>query len=177
MKANGLILVVVGFAALVCAGCYGSPGRPGPEVVRPSQIMDRKLLFANNCAGCHGPEGKGGAAIALNDPVYLAIADDTTIRRVAANGVPGTPMPAFAKSAGGLLTDQQIDAIVSGIRSWAKPDALQGATSPRICRADWRSTSGRRRVCNLLLGLSWSRWQGKQEGKFDCEWIVPCAGE
>ena len=130
MKANGLILVVVGFAALVCSGCYGSPGRPGPEVVPPSQITDSKLLFADNCAGCHGPEGKGGAAMALNDPVYLAIADDTTIRRIAANGVPGTPMPAFAKSAGGLLTDQQVDAIVSGIRSWARPDALQDATPP-----------------------------------------------
>ena len=30
-------------------------------------------------------------------------------------------MPAFAQSAGGMLTDKQIDAIVGGIRSWAKP--------------------------------------------------------
>jgi len=28
------------------------------------------------------PDGQGGLALALGDPVYLAIADDTTIRRV-----------------------------------------------------------------------------------------------
>ena len=76
------------------------------------------------------PDGKGGAAIALADPVFLAIADDAAIRRTATNGVPGTPMPAFAQSAGGMLTDKQIDVLVHGIRSWAKPDALGGTTPP-----------------------------------------------
>jgi mono/diheme cytochrome c family protein len=67
----------------------------------------------------------------LGDPVYLAIADDTTIRRVTAEGVPGTAMPAFAQQAGGMLTDAQIDIIVSGIRSrWAKPAVLGQAKPP-----------------------------------------------
>ena len=79
--------------------------------------MDFHLLYAKNCAGCHGPEGKGGAAIALGDPVFLAIADDARHSPRHRQGVPGTPMPAFAQSAGGMLTDEQIDAIVSGIRS------------------------------------------------------------
>jgi mono/diheme cytochrome c family protein len=39
-------------------------------------------------------------------------------------------MPAFAQTAGGMLTDPQIDALVQGIRSWAKPDALAGAVPP-----------------------------------------------
>jgi mono/diheme cytochrome c family protein len=39
-------------------------------------------------------------------------------------------MPAFAQSAGGMLTDKQIDAVVSGIRSWAPPDDLRGAYPP-----------------------------------------------
>ena len=39
-------------------------------------------------------------------------------------------MPAFAQSAGGMLTDKQIDAIVSGIRSWAKPDAFRNVDLP-----------------------------------------------
>jgi len=68
--------------------------------------------------------------MALADPVFLAIADDNVIRRIAANGVPGTPMPAFAQSAGGMLTNKQIEALVRGIRSWAKPNALGGATPP-----------------------------------------------
>jgi mono/diheme cytochrome c family protein len=63
--------------------------------------------------------------------VYLAIADDATIRRVTADGVPGTAMPAFAQHSGGMLTDDQINAIVGGIRSrWAKPGALPGADAP-----------------------------------------------
>jgi cytochrome c oxidase cbb3-type subunit 3 len=68
--------------------------------------------------------------MALANPVFLAIADDEATRHTAANGVSGTPMPAFAQSAGGMLTDKQIDALVRGIRSWAKPEALRGATPP-----------------------------------------------
>ena len=75
-------------------------------------------------------DGKGGAAIALANPVFLAIADNNVIRRTASNGVLGTPMPAFAQSAGGMLTEKQIDALVSGIRSWAKPNALGDQTPP-----------------------------------------------
>jgi mono/diheme cytochrome c family protein len=68
--------------------------------------------------------------MSLANPVYLAIADADIIRRTASNGVTGTPMPAFAQSAGGMLTDTQIEALVRGIRTWAKPDALGGATAP-----------------------------------------------
>ena len=39
-------------------------------------------------------------------------------------------MPAFAQNAGGMLTDQQIDALVRGIRSWATSDALRDTTPP-----------------------------------------------
>src|SRR3981081_4400647 len=92
--------------------------------------MEFSLLYSQNCAGCHGADGKGGAAIALANPVFLAIADDGVIRRIASNGVPGTPMPAFAQSAGGMLTDNQINALVRGIRSWAKPDTLGAPTPP-----------------------------------------------
>jgi cytochrome c oxidase cbb3-type subunit 3 len=69
--------------------------------------------------------------VALGNPVYLAIADDATIRRITADGVPGTAMPAFAQRAGGFLTDAQIDVIVRGIRArWAKPDAVDKRTLP-----------------------------------------------
>ena len=77
----------------------------------------RDVLYEANCAGCHGADGRGGAARGLADPVYLRIADETTMRRVTAEGVPGTAMPAFAKHSGGSLGDEQIDAIVRGIRN------------------------------------------------------------
>jgi mono/diheme cytochrome c family protein len=100
-------------------------------VIPPSKIADFDLLYAGNCAGCHGPDGKGGLSLALNSPVYLAIADDATLRRVTANGVPGTAMPAFAQHAGGMLTDEQVNVLVGGMRGrWAKPEALHAAEPP-----------------------------------------------
>ena len=132
MKDHAIFLAFALSAAMACAGCNNSPGRPGPdsEVIPPDEIMEFNVLYMGNCAGCHGANGKGGAAVSLSDPVFLAIADDAAIRRTAANGVPGTPMPAFAQSAGGMLTDKQLNAIVSGIRSWARPDYLQGISPP-----------------------------------------------
>jgi mono/diheme cytochrome c family protein len=93
--------------------------------------LEFSTLYAENCAGCHGAEGRGGAAIALGDPVYLAIADDAAIRKVIAKGVSGTAMPAFAESAGGMLTDKQIDVLTSEIRSrWSRRGILDAANPP-----------------------------------------------
>ena len=39
-------------------------------------------------------------------------------------------MPAFAQSAGGMLTDEQVEILVRGIRGWAQAGALAGATPP-----------------------------------------------
>jgi mono/diheme cytochrome c family protein len=129
-RPNPVTLAIL--SLLACAACSGLPGTHRPElaVVPPSEVVDFSALYGQNCAGCHGVAGKGGAAIALANPVLLAIADDTVIRRIASNGVPGTPMPAFAQSAGGMLTEKQIDALVTGIRSWAKPNALGDQTPP-----------------------------------------------
>jgi cytochrome c oxidase cbb3-type subunit III len=131
-KTPARVATLVVVAALVGAACRNPRGRPAPdsEVIPPREITDFTRLYASNCAGCHGAEGKDGAAIPLGDPVFLTIADDAVIRRIATTGVPGTPMPAFAHSAGGMLTDKQIDALVTGIRSWAKPDHLTGISVP-----------------------------------------------
>jgi mono/diheme cytochrome c family protein len=108
----------------------------------PSAISDFNVLYGQNCAGCHGSDGKGGAAIALANPVYLAIADDTVLRRAATKGIPGTSMPAFAQSAGGMLTDEQIDVIVHGIRErWSKPGVLRDAIPPPYSSAEPGDTS------------------------------------
>src|ERR1700686_3993332 len=138
MSRRAIVAALPTVALLVCAACSSSPGAPraGSEVVPPSEVVEFSALYGQNCAGCHGANGKGGAAIALANPVFLAIADDTVIRRTAANGVPGTSMPAFAQSAGGMLTEKQIDALVRGIRSWAKPDALRNQTPPSYIAKD-----------------------------------------
>ena len=119
--------------ALLLCGCDVSHGRPGKdsETLAPDEILDFKALYAENCAGCHGAEGRGGAAIALADPVYLAIADEAAMRKVIAQGVRGTSMPAFARSSGGMLTDKQIDVINTQIRSqWGQPGILNGVEAP-----------------------------------------------
>ena len=123
---------IVAAAALLsaCGLPHGQPAKSS-EVVAPREISDFAALYAENCAGCHGPEGRGGAAIALANPVYLAIADDSALRNVITNGVRGTSMPPFAESAGGLLTAKQIDTIVQNIRSrWSRPAVLDGSSTP-----------------------------------------------
>ncbi len=138
-----------------CSSPAGQPQRDSEPIV-PSQVVDFRTLYGQNCAGCHGVDGKGGAAIALANPVYLAIADDSVIRRTASKGVPGTPMPAFAQSAGGMLTDKQIDVIVEGIRAWARPEALGEQTPPsyaaQVAGDPQRGSDAYRTYCSSCHG-------------------------
>jgi len=113
-----------------CSTPNGQPQK-GSEPVAPNQVVDFGTLYAENCAACHGAEGHGGASIALANPVYLAIVDENAVHNVVANGVRGTSMPAFAQSAGGLLTDEQVNVITSGMFSrWGRKGLLDGANPP-----------------------------------------------
>ncbi len=125
----GLQLLV----GLLVSGCDRLPGKPtaGQVPVEPRQVTNFASLYRDNCAGCHGVDGRGSAAMALANPVYLAVVDDATLRRVIAQGLPGSLMPAFARRSGGFLTETQIDLLVGGIRSrWARPEILKGVTPP-----------------------------------------------
>jgi cytochrome c oxidase cbb3-type subunit 3 len=133
VKAFQYLCLFAALAAIFVAGCGAPHGQPrsGSEVLAPNEVLEFGPLFVENCAACHGAEGRGGAAIALASPVYLAIADDASIRKVIAKGVPGTAMPAFAQSAGGMLTDAQIDVITKEIRSrWSRRGILDAASAP-----------------------------------------------
>ena len=133
MRVKGLHAVALCAVALCAAGCDKMPGfpKPGPEVPRPDEVRDFKTLYAENCAGCHGENGRNGAALPLNNPAYLAIAGEANLRAVTANGVKGTLMPAFAQSAGGMLKEEQVDALVKGMLStWGKPSEFTGVVLP-----------------------------------------------
>jgi mono/diheme cytochrome c family protein len=127
-------LITTALAVMVAlAGCDAVPGRPKPDAreLAPSEVMVFETLYARNCAGCHGQTGRLGPARALNDPVYLAVVPPERVRQVIAVGVPGTAQPAFALSAGGPLTDQQIEVLVRGMEErWRRPDALAGQEIP-----------------------------------------------
>jgi cytochrome c oxidase cbb3-type subunit III len=117
---------------LALVGCSRMPEAtvetPAP---RPEAVLDFHTLYSANCQACHGVGGHGGPAMELGNPEYQALVDDATLRKWISGGMPGTEMPAFAQSAGGFLTDQQIGAIIAGMRKeWAQANAFGGATPP-----------------------------------------------
>jgi mono/diheme cytochrome c family protein len=133
MNASRYLAVAAVSSLTVLSACSPAPGQPrqGSQELAPSEVLAFDTLYPQNCAGCHGPDGRGGAAIALANPVYLAIADDTAIRAAIANGVHGTSMPSFAQHAGGMLTDAQIDVITREMRArWSRPGTLDGVVHP-----------------------------------------------
>lgn len=134
MKRWRKVWAIVAASVLVSAGCSHLPGKPTADMVPvdPSAVEDFSYLYRQNCAGCHGLEGTGGPAMPLGNPVYLAIADDSVVRKVTSEGVRGTTMPAFLQANGGMLTQKQIEVLVRGIREhWEKPGILAGANPPQ----------------------------------------------
>ena len=51
-----------------------------------NQVTDFATLYGENCAGCHGSNGNFGGALPLNNPAYLAIVDDESVRDAIAKG-------------------------------------------------------------------------------------------
>src|SRR5579862_2045817 len=130
---RGIFPALAGIVCIACTACDRAPGYPraGAEVARPDQVLDFHMLYSENCSGCHGANGRGGAALPLNDPAYLAIAGADNLRRATANGIDKTLMPAFAQSAGGMLTDQQIDSLVQGmLHEWSRPAEFASLNLP-----------------------------------------------
>jgi mono/diheme cytochrome c family protein len=117
-------------------------GRPTEGVMRPEQVVDFGTLYDANCAGCHGIDGRHGVAQALNDPAYLALVSVSRVCDVISRGVPGTPMSAFAREAGGTLTDEQVAAVAAGMkRTWGGSQPVAGAVGPAYS-ADEASARG-----------------------------------
>ncbi len=125
--------VLLAFSAVGC-----STGKPGfrAETLRPDQQHDFAILYKQNCSACHGDRGRNGAALPLDNPVYLAWAGHDHIQEIVANGVPHRLMPAFGAGGGGLLTGQQVDDIVNEMIShWAQTGILNGANAPAYSAA------------------------------------------
>ena len=129
-------MALLACAAAVLGGCEHAPGIPPNPIVRPTQVTDFATLYGENCAACHGANGQNGPSIDLANPEYQALVDDATLRKWISGGMPGTEMPAFAQSEGGMLTDAQVNALIAGMRrEWSRPDAFGGATPPAYAQA------------------------------------------
>ncbi len=130
---RSLLLLFASGVALAGLGCEHPRGKPGPEpeVPRPDHVLDFATLYKQNCVACHGTGQVPGAAVSLANPVFLAVAGEGNLKAVIANGVPGKLMPAFAKSAGGILTDEQVEILARGlVTTWGKPGILDGQNAP-----------------------------------------------
>jgi cytochrome c oxidase cbb3-type subunit III len=120
------------------AGWAGGCDLPGRLKVRDRhESSQARVSFANlfqqSCAGCHGADGKLGPAPPLNDSLFLALIPDEELHRVIALGRPGTLMPAFARSSGGHLTDEQVEVLAAGIkRSWGPAQPAGGEVPPYL---------------------------------------------
>jgi Cytochrome c, mono- and diheme variants len=116
-------LLFLGFCA-VLTGCDWMPGKPDEKVDKwrpPTAITDFHELYRENCQGCHGDGKLVAGAISLDNPTYLAVVPEATLRKVIAEGIPGTLMPPFSQAKGGMLTEEQVDIIVKGLLAWRQP--------------------------------------------------------
>jgi mono/diheme cytochrome c family protein len=133
MRLIGIRVMGASVLFLAVSGCDKAPGNPGSSSVvpRPQAELSFDVLYRQNCAGCHGAGGKNGAALDLANPVYQAWVDDASLRTWIGKGMPQTQMPAFAVSAGGPLTDQQVEVLVRGMREhWAPTARIQSISMP-----------------------------------------------
>ena len=146
MKPRFVFSILALMALLLLVACDdGLPGKPtmASIVKRPTDILDPVVLYQQNCAGCHGAEGKQGPAPPISDPLYLSIVDDEALRTTISKGRPGTAMSAFVQSEGGMLTKQQVDAIVQGMRQrWGQSQPPQSGTPTYAAKAPGNAQHG-----------------------------------
>ena len=83
-------------------------------------------LYSDNCSSCHGAFGEGGENPSRPDDIiapistaeYLKTRDNFTLQQVISQGQPNFGMSPFGSAFGGLLEDDEINAIVDYIRAW-----------------------------------------------------------
>jgi mono/diheme cytochrome c family protein len=147
---------------LAASACNSLPGKPteADRPLRPEEVTDFDVLYRENCSGCHGADGRLGAARPLNDPIYLAVAGVERLQAITAEGVPGTLMPGFAKSAGGMLTDQQIGILARGIVSRWGAGGAPGVTLPAYAGAAGNSARGAQVFATYCAGCHGAEGRG-----------------
>lgn len=80
-----------------------------------------EALYGRMCAVCHGASGEGykaDNAPAIGHPDFLASVSDDFLRTTITEGRGATTMSAWGAERGGPLQPDQVDAIISFLRSW-----------------------------------------------------------
>lgn len=128
LRASRALLLPCLLAALACKSekTSAQPAhgpRPSAQALSPEQLkdsLDGAALYAQYCALCHAEDGSGHAAdfaSSLRSESLLATASDAYLYRAIANGRPGTPMAAWSRDKGGPLSEPQIRALITYLRS------------------------------------------------------------
>jgi mono/diheme cytochrome c family protein len=94
-----------------------NPPLPPTAVKFPTGDATRGVaIFAENCVPCHGDKGEGRIGATLQKD-WPGINVDSFLDSTIARGVGGSKMPAWAKSNGGPLTDQDIADVAAYVQT------------------------------------------------------------
>jgi len=100
------------------------------ESTKGTPVEAGQNLYAQYCSSCHGDFGEGGPnptrqgdiIAPISSAEFLKTRDDFTLNSIISQGQPNFGMSPFGTSNGGPLSDEEIDSIVTYLRSWeSKP--------------------------------------------------------
>ncbi|MBI4499340.1 MAG: c-type cytochrome [Chloroflexi bacterium] len=122
------------------AGAPAAPsGAPAPP--SPALVSKGKEIFVKTCAACHGETRDKIPTCKLADKDWLAQKGDAGLVQAITNGKPPM-MPAWGKSKGGSLADEDIQAVAAylqdaaGLKGGAAPAAAASPPAPSGSGAD-----------------------------------------
>ncbi len=124
------------------AGPVAPTAPVGPTVTRgllptlaptfpPGDVTRGNKVYTDNCVVCHGERGEGRIGATLQKE-WSGIDPEKFLDATIARGVQGSRMPAWAKSNGGPLTEQEIADAAAYIRTLKKPGAPAPTTAPSV---------------------------------------------
>lgn len=84
----------------------------------PELVTQGQVIYSDTCAACHGANGEGEVGPALNGSAHAWHHVDDQLRDVVRDGIPNTAMVGHGEH----LTAQEIDAVLSFIKTWWTPE-------------------------------------------------------
>ncbi len=132
-----IVISMVGLTYLAEVTKVSAPASAAAGQTKAQIIKTGHDLFEKNCASCHGPDGKGVKGVThlpLNSEDFLNTRTDDVIHNIIAAGQPSVGMQAFGAANGGPLSDEQIDAIITYMRSWQEGGAGKATPTPSAAK-------------------------------------------
>ncbi len=109
LVATGIIVVTLGLAAINEEQRQATAA----QRIRDNDIATAMTVYAENCAICHGAAGEGIASNPALDTDALRSMDESAVSKTIARGRYDTVMAAWAIDEGGILSDAQIEQLVT----------------------------------------------------------------